>query len=115
VNDEEINHNGRMMKRLGRQREFFDFSVIHTSILPGYNNREGPFVSTVHKRFATRSASGALQCVSGNNAFWNGYQMIYGESDTWAAPNSSKAPTLAPAAGDRPATGHHRLRGIDDR
>jgi Zn-dependent metalloprotease len=51
-----------------------------------YNNRGGPLVSTVHKRFPTRAPSGAMQCVSGNNAFWNGNQMIYGDGDggvTW--------------------------------
>lgn len=46
-----------------------------------YNNQGGPLVSTVHKRFATRSPSGATQCVSGNNAFWNGNQMIFGDGD----------------------------------
>lgn len=46
-----------------------------------YDNRGGLLVSTVHKRFPTRSQSGASQCVSGNNAFWNGNQMIYGDGD----------------------------------
>lgn len=51
-----------------------------------YNNRGGALVSTVHKLFPAKSPNGVTQCVSGNNAFWNGHQMIFGDGDggvTW--------------------------------